>query len=84
MVARVLSREFVAKEWHSVLIEAIDALQDLERKRGLNRLQVAALSHLESVYMRSVRHAGAVITRKLIGDALAVAHRAMEASQCVR
>lgn len=82
MSTRPLPREFVAREWHKVLIEAIDALQSLDRETGLNRLQAAALNHLESVYMRSVRHANAVITRELIARPLAVAHRAMEAAAC--
>lgn len=72
----VTIEEFEATERQATILDAIDQLQTKQQRRGLNPLEKAALVHLERIYMRSVKHRGAVITAESIAGPVAVARRA--------
>jgi acetolactate synthase regulatory subunit len=56
----------------------------IQRLRALNRTQQAALEALERLYMRTVRHRGAVITHQEMARPIAIAHAAMEVKPCAQ
>lgn len=77
------SQESSVTEGRLRVVTAIDGLRKLQRSAGLNRLQKAALDHLEGTYGRSLRIAGSVIAPQQVASALRVAQRSLEAA-CVR
>lgn len=84
MVVRVLPQVYLATDRRRIVLESIDTLQILQESRGLSRLQQAALDALERIYMRTVKHRGAIIPADCVTRPLAIARAAMEATQCAR
>ena len=84
MVARVLPQEYLATDQRRVVLESIDTLQILQQNSGLTRGQQAALDVLERLYMRTVKHRGAVIPAESVSRSIAIARAAMKATQCAR
>lgn len=80
-MSNILPQEFLATEWRNLTLEAIDGLQAIDRRNGLNRLQRAALEALERAYCRTVKHRGAIITREAVARPIAIAHAAMQRDQ---
>ncbi len=75
---QVLTHEFVAKERHAVVIEAIDGLQAIQRQRQLTFTESASLKFLEQLVARVARCRNATITAESIRRPVAVAQAAMQ------
>ena len=61
MYSQVLPQEFISRERKSVIIEAIDGLRDIQRRRVLNAVERAALSALVALHARCLSRGNGTI-----------------------